>query len=40
MFLTSVGLFTLGATGIYLWFKIHKERLIGPTSFSAGLSLA
>jgi hypothetical protein len=22
-------LFALGATGIYLWFKIHQERVIG-----------
>ena len=30
MFLTSVALLLLGATGIYLWFKIHSERLVGP----------
>jgi hypothetical protein len=29
MFLTSVALLLLGASGIYLWFKIHKERLAG-----------
>ena len=37
MFLTSVGLLTLGATGIYLWFKIHKERLIGSILLFGGL---
>jgi hypothetical protein len=27
--LVSIGLLTLGATGIYLWFQNHKERWIG-----------
>jgi len=27
--LVSLGLLTLGATGIYLWFQNHKERWIG-----------
>jgi hypothetical protein len=38
MFLTSVGLLVLGATGIYLWFKIHKERLIGSVLLFGGLA--
>jgi hypothetical protein len=38
MFLTSVGLLILGATGIYLWFKIHKERLIGLILLFGGLA--
>ncbi|MHC4626880.1 MAG: hypothetical protein ACYTDV_07855 [Planctomycetota bacterium] len=25
----SAGLIVLGLTGIYLWFKIHKERVVG-----------
>ena len=37
MFFTSIGLLTLGATGIYLWFKIHKERLIGSILLFGGL---
>lgn len=27
--IVSVGLFVIGLTGVYLWFKIHTERLIG-----------
>jgi hypothetical protein len=27
--LVSLGLLTLGGTGIYLWFQNHKERWIG-----------
>jgi len=38
MFLTSVGLLVLGATGIYLWFKIYKERLIGSILLFGGLA--
>ena len=29
MLLTSIGLLALGGTGIYLWFKIYRERLVG-----------
>lgn len=29
MLFTSIGLLLLGATGIYLWFKIYRERLVG-----------
>jgi hypothetical protein len=28
-FLTSVGLLLLGASGIYLWYAHHKERVFG-----------
>jgi hypothetical protein len=38
MFLTSVGLLVLGATGTYLWFKIYKERLIGSILLFGGLA--
>ena len=29
MLLTSVGVLVLGVTGVYLWFKIYRERLVG-----------
>jgi hypothetical protein len=38
MFFTSVGLLILGVSGIYLWFKIHKERLIGSILLFGGLA--
>jgi len=34
---TSVGLLLLGATGIYLWFAHHSERLIGAILLGFGL---
>ena len=39
--LISVALMILGLTGIYLWFKIHKERVIGFVllALSLGYSL-
>jgi len=39
--LVSAALIALGATGIYLWFKIHSERVIGTTLLvlSLGYSL-
>ena len=42
----SIGLLVLGATGVYMWFKLHKERVIGLVLLgtnlvvSAGLLLA
>ena len=36
--LASVGLLLLGATGIYLWFAHHSERLIGGVLLGLGLS--
>jgi hypothetical protein len=38
MFLTSAGLLILGATGIYMWFHIYKERLVGSILLLAGLA--
>jgi hypothetical protein len=35
--LGSAGLFLLGATGIYLWFCHHEERLIGGVILAVGL---
>jgi hypothetical protein len=33
----SVSLLILGATGIYLWFKIHQERVLGTVLLVLGL---
>lgn len=35
--LVSIALIVLGGTGIYLWFKIHAERLIGTILLTVGL---
>jgi hypothetical protein len=35
--LVSAGLIVLGATGIYLWFKIHSERSIGAVLLASSL---
>jgi hypothetical protein len=35
--LGSIGLFLLGATGIYLWYCHHEERVIGSVLLVAGL---
>ena len=35
--LVSAGLIVLGATGIYLWFKIHSERRIGAALLALSL---
>ena len=40
LLLTSVGLFAIGVTGIYLWFKTCDERLIGSVLLGAGLVFA
>lgn len=36
----SLGLLVLGATGLYLWFRIHGERWIGCVLLAAGGGLA
>ena len=33
----SAALLILGGTGIYLWFKIHEERMIGTVLLALGL---
>lgn len=38
--LTSLGLLLLGATGIYLWFSFHKERVIGGVLLGSGLAFS
>ncbi|HVW86864.1 MAG TPA: hypothetical protein VHB50_19395 [Bryobacteraceae bacterium] len=35
--ITSLGLLALGATGIYMWFKLYKERTIGVVLLSLNL---
>lgn len=35
--LVSAGLLAIGATGVYLWFKIHRERAIGSILLAANL---
>jgi len=38
--LFSLGLLTLGVTGIYLWFRNHNERWIGGVLLLAGAGIA
>ncbi|MDE0103015.1 MAG: PepSY domain-containing protein [Bryobacterales bacterium] len=40
LFLTSLGLLAIGATGIYLWFKTQEERLAGCVLLAASLGFA
>jgi len=35
--LTSLALLLLGATGVYMWFQLYKERLLGGIFLSFGL---
>ena len=35
--IVSVLLLGLGVTGLWLWFRIHEERVIGGVIFAAGL---
>jgi hypothetical protein len=35
--LTSLALLTLGATGVYMWFRAYKERVLGGIFLSVGL---
>jgi len=37
VFFASLGLLVLGGTGVYMWFKLHKERLIGGIFLSLNL---
>jgi hypothetical protein len=36
---TSLALLLLGITGVYMWFQLHKERLVGGIILSAGLTV-
>jgi hypothetical protein len=38
--LFSVGLLTLGATGLYLWFKNHNERAVGVVMLVLGAAIS
>lgn len=38
--LVSLGLLTMGATGLYLWFRNHAERRVGCVLLAAGAGLA
>ncbi|MDE0101839.1 MAG: hypothetical protein OXN89_05615 [Bryobacterales bacterium] len=38
--LTSLALFAMGVTGIYLWFKTCEERLVGSVLLAVGLVFA
>ena len=35
--LGSIGLLLLGATGLYLWFCLHEERVVGSVVLAIGL---
>jgi hypothetical protein len=35
--MVSLALFGIGLTGIYLWFKMHRERKIGAVLLAASL---
>lgn len=37
--LVSLALLALGGTGVYMWFKIHNERMAGGLILFAGLSV-
>lgn len=36
----SLGLFALGFTGLYMWFRLHKERTIGMILLGANLVIS
>ena len=36
----SIILLTIGATGLYMWFKLHRERAIGIALLSANLAIS
>lgn len=38
--LVSVGLVLLGASGIYLWFRVHRERLAGAVLLTLSLAFS
>jgi len=37
LLLVSLALLAIGASGVYLWFKMHRERLIGSVLLGANL---
>jgi hypothetical protein len=38
--LASLGFFAIGGTGIYMWFRLHKERTIGVILLSANVVIS
>jgi hypothetical protein len=40
LLLVSLALIVIGATGIYMWFKLHSERLIGSILLGANLLIS
>ncbi len=40
LLIVSVGMIFIGATGIYLWFKMHKERAIGAALLAANVVIS
>lgn len=40
LLLVSLGLLFIGATGIYMWFQLHRERLIGSILLGANLAVS
>ena len=38
--LVSIGLMVLGGTGVYLWFKIHSERVVGGLLLAVSLAFS
>jgi hypothetical protein len=40
LLLVSVGLLVIGASGVYMWFQLQKERLIGTILLSLNLAVS
>ncbi len=40
LFFVSLTLFVMGLSGVYLWFKIHKERVAGSILLAANLAIS
>jgi hypothetical protein len=40
LFLVSIALLVLGATGVYMWYRLHSERLIGSMLLAANLTFS
>jgi hypothetical protein len=40
LLIVSIGMIFIGASGIYLWFKMHKERVIGAVLLTANVVIS
>lgn len=40
LLIVSVGMLFIGASGVYLWFKIHKERTVGAILLAANVVIS